>query len=160
MVGTLNKHILARTRICQEIADLSNCNRGKVGAVVIDPNTFTILADGYNGGPRGASGKLCGGDRCTRTDMKIPSGTNTQVGCHHAEMNALANAGRNGVKTLGAAMIISCEPCVACAKQIHHFGISCVYVISGTYSTTEGIDYLAANGVDVTLIEKEDLGPS
>ena len=147
-----NKHIKARARICLEIAKLSNCPRATVGAVIIDPATYSILADGYNGGPRGAPGSLCGGDTCTRSCEKVASGTQIQVGCHHAEMNALANAGRSGVKTLGMSMIISFEPCLMCAKLIHHFGIGHVYVTDGTYSTREGVEYLVKNGVKVTSL--------
>ena len=152
----MNKHILARARICLEISKLSNCRRGKVGAVLINPENFTILADGYNGGPRGMRGDFCAGDACIRTQMGVKSGENVQVGCHHAEMNALANAGRNGVTTLGTAMIVSCEPCFMCAKLIHHAGISTVYVIADTYSTKDGVRYLERHGVKVHPIAKAD----
>jgi len=87
----MNKHILTKLRICISVAQLSNCPRGKVGAVLIDPDTYSIVADGYNGGPRGG-GKLCGGKVCNRDQGQVKSGTQIQIGCHHAEMNALANA--------------------------------------------------------------------
>ena len=148
---------MARARICLEIAKLSNCERGKVGAVIINPKSFTILADGYNGGPRGMCGDFCGGDTCTRTDLGIASGDNVQIGCHHAEMNALGNAGRNGVTTLDMAMITSCEPCVMCAKLIHHAGISSVYVISDTYPCKEGVEYLGRVGIWVKPIAIDQL---
>lgn len=111
-----------------------------MGAVIFDPSTYAVIADGYNGAPRGG-GTLCGGDVCIRTEQRIPSGSSCEIGCHHAEMNAIANASRLGHSTKGAHMAVSCSPCLMCAKMIHHVGITCVYFLAGTYSG-EGADYL------------------
>lgn len=147
----MNKHIQLRIEQCKLLASCSPCPRGKHGAVIINEQSNTILSDGYNGSPRGA-GKLCGGDICTRAKNEIKSGTEIQIGCHHAEMNALCNAARNGIKTEGASIIITGEPCLMCAKLIHHSGLKKIYYISGGYTTSEGIDYLKMNNVDVASI--------
>jgi len=152
----MNKHVLAKIRVCLEISKLSNCPRGNVGAVLIDPDTYSILADGYNGGPRGG-GRLCGGKVCTRSEQGIESGTEIQVGCHHAEMNVLSNAGRAGVTTLGTTMICTHRPCLMCAKLMHHSGIHEVIVIGGSYSTNEGVDYLESNSITVNTVDVEAL---
>ena len=143
------KHIDIRIEQCKLLAKASNCPRNKLGALLLDPERNVVLMDGYNGGPRGG-GHLCGGDTCTRSDLKIKSGTRVEIGCHHAEMNVICNAAAVGVKTKGAWMIITGEPCLMCAKLIHHAGITKVIVVEGGYTTTEGLDYLESNGVSTT----------
>lgn len=141
----LNKHILARLRHAEVMEDVSPCVRGKVGAVVFDPSTYAIIADGYNGPPR-KGGSLCGGQTCTRADLKIKSGSRCEIGCHHAETNAVLNATRLGHSTLGAAIIITCEPCLMCAKIMHHAGASKVYYRKRGYSSA-GVEYLMENSI-------------
>lgn len=65
-----DKHLKARIDQCLRNAELSRCPRRKFGAMLIDPNTNSILADGYNGPPRGEEG-LCGGSICAR-DGVVP----------------------------------------------------------------------------------------
>lgn len=146
-----HKHINLRLKQCNILAETSSCPRGKVGAIIYDPENNNILSDGYNGGPRESEGSLCGGHSCTRDANNVKSGTEIQIGCHHAEMNALCNALRQGTKTLGMHMICTTAPCLMCAKLIHHAGISKFYY-SGNYSTLEGINYLESNKVVVQNI--------
>lgn len=146
-----DKHLQIRIRQCLQLSEASNCTRRKVGALLVDPTRNVILMDGYNGGPRGG-GELCGGDCCLRDKFKITSGTEVQVGCHHAEMNVICNAAANGVPTNGAWIIVNCDCCLMCAKLIHHSGIEKVITIADTYSTTDGIEYLKNHGVIVDNI--------
>lgn len=145
-----DKHIEAHLAVCKVQASLSPCPRRKVGAVLVDPTRNTILATGYNGTPRGASGHLCGGDGCDREEWRIPSGTRMEVGCHHAETNALANAAARGTATDGAWMFTSVEPCVMCAKFMHHCGIKRVLFIENSYQGgSAGSHYLRDHGIEV-----------
>ena len=104
--------------------------------------------DGYNGGPRGG-GHLCGGDVCLRDTKEVQSGTRMEIGCHHAEMNVICNAAANGIRTQGAWLLVTGEPCLMCAKLIHHAGISKVIVVQGGYAGENGCLYLVNHGVDV-----------
>lgn len=63
------KHLRARIDQCLRNAELSRCPRRKFGAMLIDPRTNSILADGYNGPPRGEDG-LCGGLFCARDGLR------------------------------------------------------------------------------------------
>lgn len=151
-----DKHLQIRIRQCLQLAEASNCPRGKVGALLLDPVRNVILMDGYNGGPRDG-GELCGGDCCLRNKYEIRSGTEIQIGCHHAEMNVICNAAANGVPTNGAWMIVNCDCCLMCAKLIHHSGIEKVITIGNTYSTNDGMEYLVNHGI---LVENTNLGDS
>ena len=142
------KYIQTRVKQCKILAEQSTCTRRKIGAMLINPESNSVLSDGYNGPPRGA-GELCGGNVCDREELGITSGTGMEIGCHHAEMNAILNSARAGVSTLGAELIITAEPCTMCAKAIHHAGIRKVYIVEGGYTGAEsnGVDYLKSNGV-------------
>ena len=146
------KHIRIRIEQCLALAGASNCPRRKFGALLLDPERNVILMDGYNGGPRGG-GELCGDDVCLRDSMEIQSGTRMEIGCHHAEMNVICNSAASGVSTRGAWILVTGEPCVLCAKLIHHAGVSKVIVVGGGYAGENGIDYLREHGIEVDAVE-------
>ena len=132
------KHLAIRIQQCLALAEASNCPRRTFGALLVDPQRNVVLMDGYNGGPRGG-GRLCGGEDCLRDTMNIESGTRVEIGCHHAEMNIICNAAANGVPTNNAWLIVS-EPCMMCAKLIHHAGIERVVIVMGvSWARTESV---------------------
>jgi len=75
-----------------------------------------------------------------------------EIGCHHAEMNVICNAAAAGVKTAGAWLLVTGEPCTLCAKLIHHAGITKVIVVSGGYMGKNGIVYLQEHGIEVMTV--------
>ena len=147
-----DKHIRIRIEQCLALAKASNCPRRKFGALLMDPDRNVILMDGYNGGPRGG-GALCGGEVCLRDSGNVQSGTRMEVGCHHAEMNVICNAAANGVPTRGAWLIVTGEPCILCAKLIHHAGIRRVLIVEGGYAGANGVTYLQDHDVEVQPVE-------
>ncbi len=146
------KHVRIRVEQCLSLAKASNCPRRKFGALLLDPVRNVILMDGYNGGPRGG-GSLCGGETCLRDDLAVTSGTRMEIGCHHAEMNVICNAAASGVPCRGAWLFITGEPCILCAKLIHHAGIAKVWLITGGYSGENGVSYLQQHGIEVAHLE-------
>lgn len=146
------KHIRIRIEQCLVLSEASNCPRRKFGALLLDPQRNVVLMDGYNGGPRGG-GELCGGDVCLRDTQQVESGTRMEIGCHHAEMNVVCNCAASGVPTRGAWLVVTGEPCMMCAKLIHHAGIQKVLVVGGGYAGANGIDYLNAHAVEVQYID-------
>jgi deoxycytidylate deaminase len=83
----------------------------------------------------------------------IQSGTQLHLGCHHAESNAITNAARLGIKTDGCHLVVTGEPCLACAKLIHHAGIAKVYCIQGGYVGGDaGPEYLRTHGIEVEYV--------
>jgi len=146
------KHLRIRIEQCLALAKASNCPRRKFGALLLDPNRNVVLMDGYNGAPRG-SGDLCGGDLCLRDVRSIRSGTQVEIGCHHAEMNVICNCAANGVRTQGACLIVNGEPCLMCAKLIHHAGITRVIVVDGGFSGENGLSYLQEHNIEVVLVD-------
>ena len=146
------KHLKIRIEQCLALAKASNCPRAKFGSLLVDPERNVILMDGYNGGPRGG-GELCGGEVCLRDTENVVSGTRVEVGCHHAEMNVICNAAANGVPTKNAWLIVTGEPCMMCAKLIHHAGVTRVIVVDGGFGGANGVDYLNSHGVVVQMTD-------
>lgn len=147
-----DKHLKIRIEQCLTLAKASNCPRRKFGALLLDPDRNVVLMDGYNGGPRGG-GDLCGGHVCLRDEQNVKSGTHAEIGCHHAEMNVICNAAAGGVGTKNAWLIVTGEPCLMCAKLIHHAGITCVVIIQGGFAGENGVAYLKEHEVQVVALQ-------
>lgn len=143
------KHLALRAQQCRLLASVSSCPRRQVGALILDPESNVVVSEGYNGPPRGADGHLCGGHMCHRDVLEIERGIRNDVGCHHAEENAILNASRTGSSTRGRWMLCSCDPCLMCAKMIHHAGIERLYapLLGGAHA--EGLEYLRAHYVEL-----------
>jgi len=111
--------------ITAQVAERSTCPRAKVGAVIVrDKN---ILATGYNGAPAGLP--HCSEVGCLIYDSQTPSGEREE-NCYrtiHAEINAIAQAAKNGASIRDAAIYITHTPCIHCLKVLINTGIRHVY---------------------------------
>ena len=78
--------------IADSVRSRSTCMRRQYGAIIVASDE--IVATGYNGAPRGRRNCTDIG-RCTREDLKIPSGERYEL-CRsvHAEANAIISAAR------------------------------------------------------------------
>lgn len=111
-----------------EMAELaskrSTCLRRKVGAVLVKDKR--ILATGYNGAPK----KLphCEETGCLREKKDVPSGQRHEI-CRgvHAEQNLIAQSAFHGVKTEGATVYCTNQPCSICTKLLINAGIKKIY---------------------------------
>ena len=54
-------------------------------------------------------------------------------------MNLICNAAANGVPTNNAWLIVTGEPCMMCAKLIHHAGIERVVIVDGGFMGENGV---------------------
>ncbi len=111
--------------ITHQVAERSTCTRAKVGAVITRDRS--ILATGYNGAPSGMPHCLDVG--CLVYESTTPSG-DLEQNCFrtiHAEMNAIAQAARNGVSIDGAAFYVTHSPCIHCFKVLVNTGVDAIY---------------------------------
>lgn len=139
----------------------SKCLSRRIGAVLVKDKS--IISTGYNGPPRGIptcdlrwqidstfrekyknidfSKKIC-----SRKSIGFASGQGLEI-CvaGHAERNALINAARNGIKTKGTTLYMSCGvPCSACLVEIINAGV--VEIVVTTMKTyDESAMYLLEN---------------
>jgi dCMP deaminase len=111
--------------ITRNVAERSTCTRAKVGAVIVrDKN---ILATGYNGAPAGMPHCLDVG--CLIYTSRTPSGENEE-NCFrtiHAEINAIAQAAKNGASIRDADIYITHTPCIHCVKVLINTGIRRIF---------------------------------
>jgi dCMP deaminase len=140
------KHLTIRIEQCLFLASASGCTQGRCAAMLLDPTRNVVLMDAYRGAPRGG-GKHCGGDHCIREARSLRENEHLEIGCHHAEMNLVCNAAANGVRCQGAWMITNGEPCMMCAKMVHHAGISKVIIVTDQAEAGGGAIYLVEHGV-------------
>lgn len=125
----------AHMRAAQVYADLSYCERKKVGCVVVKGNK--VISIGYNGTPAGE-------DNCCEEDGK------TKANVIHAEDNALRKLSH--FDATNSSLFVTTAPCLECAKKIKQYAIKEVYY-QEVYTSTLGIKYLTDNGINVERLE-------
>lgn len=139
-------------QIAEDVSTASKCLKAKHGAVIVKDGV--ILSTGYNGTIRGTN-NVCGGNHCLR--MKLKPGEKVEIGCLHAEANAILNLARQGCSSVGATMYVTGESCLMCAKLIAQAGIKRVVYATG------GANYGGANmlrttyGVEVVGLSYDSL---
>jgi dCMP deaminase len=111
--------------ITRQVAERSTCTRAKVGAVIVrDKN---ILATGYNGAPAGMPHCIDVG--CLIYQSKTPDGE-IEENCFrtiHAEINAIAQAAKNGSSIKDGSIYITHTPCIHCLKVLVNTGIKQIF---------------------------------
>jgi len=135
------KYDKAYLKIAREWAQLSYCQRKKVGAIIVKDRM--IISDGYNGTPSGFE-NYCEDEQGY-----------TKWYVLHAEANAILKVARSTQTCDGATLYITLSPCKECSKLIHQSGITRV-VYHNDYKDTSGIDFLKRAGVQVDFIPNLD----
>jgi len=98
------------------IAAQSHDIHTQVAALLVNPQTLAVSADGYNGFVREAD------------DSKLPTNRPEKYRYMvHAEANLLCNAVRNGVKTDHCFVYVTMSPCTACLRLMWQAGIKEFY---------------------------------
>ncbi len=132
--------------IAREVATRSTCDRKHVGAVIVRDKT--ILSTGYNGSIRGLphcdeAGHLMEDGHCVRTI--------------HAEVNAIVQAARHGVRIEGAGIYVTASPCWSCFKLLANAGIE--RIVYGEFYRDERIFEVARSlGIDLVHLDVDDGG--
>jgi dCMP deaminase len=136
--------------ITRQVAERSTCKRAKVGAVIVrDKN---ILATGYNGAPAGLA--HCTEVGCLIYQSKTPSGE-IEENCYrtiHAEINAIAQAAKNGVGIRDATIYVTHTPCIHCMKVLINTGIKQIFY-EREYKANTVRDLLASTDVVIKKVE-------
>ena len=126
------KYAKAYLRMAKEWAELSHCNRKKVGALIVKDRM--IISDGYNGTPTGFENPCEDEEGYTKWYVL------------HAEANAILKVANSTQSCNGATLYITLSPCQQCSKLIHQAGIKKV-VYANKYKDTSGLDFLEKAGV-------------
>lgn len=134
------KFVIAHAKAARVYAELSYCERLKVGALIV--KNGTPISIGYNGMPSGEP-NVC----------ELPDGT-TNPRVRHAEINALRKLIRSHESSEGAVMFLTDSPCPNCAIEIFEAGIRAV-VFERAYRDMSGVQYLLKKGLKVYRVNVE-----
>jgi dCMP deaminase len=133
------RYDLAYLRMAASWAELSHCNRKKVGAIIVKDEM--IISDGYNGTPGGF-------DNCCEDDDG-----NTHWFVLHAEANAILKVAKSTNNCKGATLYLTLSPCKDCSKLVLQAGISRV-VFRDAYKDQTGVEFLQNAGVEMIQINE------
>jgi dCMP deaminase len=139
-IGTdtkLERYDKAYLRMSTTWAELSHCERKKVGALIVREGR--IISDGYNGTPAGF-------DNSCENDLG-----ETHWYVLHAEANAILKVARSTNDCCNATLYLTLSPCRDCSKLVLQAGITRV-VYMNEYKDTAGIDFLKSAGVETVHI--------
>lgn len=129
------KYDRAYLKMALEWAQLSYCERKKVGALIVKDRM--IISDGYNGTPSGFENVCEDEDHYTKWYVL------------HAEANAIMKVAASTQSCRDATLYITLSPCRECSKLIHQAGIKRV-VYHKQYRDTSGLEFLTRAGVTLT----------
>lgn len=135
------KFIGAYMDTAKRFAELSHCERLKVGAIIVKDGR--IISIGYNGMPTGM-------DNCCEEIVKTEYDTHwkTKPEVLHAEANAITKLAKSTESGDGAVLFCTHSPCIDCAKLIAQSGISEVYY-GENYRSEEGLKFLVQLGIRI-----------
>lgn len=115
------------SELAKHISQWSKDPSKKIGAVVVG-DSGQILAQGYNGFPRGIKD----------TEFRLNNREEKYKYVVHAEMNCIYNACLNGVSLNGATLYAYWLPiCSECSKGIIQVGIKRVVIYTPEYNKSE-----------------------
>jgi dCMP deaminase len=121
--------------IAAEVAKRSSCNRSKVGCIIVKDRQ--ILAEGYNGTPRGWHTNDCEDSDGKTKDVVL-----------HSEANAITKLSKSSQSGAGATMYCTLSPCIDCSKLIVQAEIQRL-VYKKAYRDASGLDFLRKCNVEV-----------
>jgi len=124
--------------IAERFAQVSECQRLKVGAIIV--KNGSILAHGWNGTPSGFRTNVC----------ELEDGT-TSPFVLHAEQNVLVKMAKSTESIEGAELFCTHSPCPECSKLLAQSGVKKVYY-KHAYRITEGLDVLDQLGVSIQKV--------
>ena len=124
--------------IAERFAQVSECQRLKVGAIIV--KNGSILAHGWNGTPSGFRTNVC----------ELEDGT-TSPFVLHAEQNVLVKMAKSTESIEGAELFCTHSPCPECSKLLAQSGVKKVYY-KHAYRITEGLDVLDQLGVSTQKV--------
>lgn len=125
---------IAHMRAAEVYANLSYCQRKKVGCVIVKGDK--VISIGYNGTPPGE-------DNCCEEDGR------TKPNVIHAEDNAMRKCSRFDLCC--SSLFVTMAPCIECAKKILSSGITNVYY-KDIYRSLDGLYLLEANGIQTEKV--------
>ncbi len=139
--------------IMKAVSERGTCDRGKTASVIVRNNR--ILVTGYVGAPAGLP-------HCDEVGHQMKSVTheNGKVTQHclrtiHAEVNAVAQAARDGISINRATVYCKMAPCANCAKMLINCGVKRVVAELRYHADHESADLFKKAGVQYEVLSED-----
>lgn len=128
-------------QVAQMVATRATCPRKSVGCVLVRDRM--IISTGYNGSIRGMP-------HCTDVGCVMENDHCASV--IHAELNAIVQAARNGVRIEGAECYVTASPCWNCFKILANAGVK--RIVYGEFYRDERVFGVAEDlGIEMVLVQ-------
>lgn len=129
------------------LAMRSTCTRLSVGATIVREKR--VISGGYNG-------SVSGDVHCSEHGCYLIDGHCVRT--VHAEMNALLQCAKFGVKTEGADIYVTHFPCLQCTKTIIQSGIRKIFFLKNYHNHSYALKLLEQANIKVEQVAvPEDL---
>lgn len=132
-----SKYFKSYPYIIQSFAEMSYCERQKVGAILVSSDYSNVISYGYNGTLPNFP-NVC----------ELSNGETNEEIVLHAETNCITKASKNGINTNNTSLWTSLSPCSSCAKFIIQSGIKEVFFIY-PYRNLDSLKILHQAGVKI-----------
>ena len=134
------------------IAKRGSCDRGRAGAVIAKDRQ--ILSTGYVGAPAGLPHCDEVGHLFKDTIHEDGHTSRHCVRTGHAEINAIVNAARYGIKIDGATIYCLMTPCRTCGMAIINSGIVRVVCVKKYHAGKDSEDMFKEAGIKLEYLEE------
>jgi len=142
--------------ILDKVAERSTCDRGMIGAILIDDDQ-QIIATGYAGAPKGLPHCSEAGHLLRKVTYEDGSVHEHCVRTAHAERNAIVQSAKRGVSVKGAILYCTMQPCLSCATDIINAGIRKVIAKNGYHGAALTREWFNKAGVELITINPEPI---
>lgn len=119
----------------------STCKRLAVGATIVRDKR--VISGGYNG-------SVSGSPHCIDVGCLIEEGHCLRT--VHAEINALLQCAKFGIKTEGAEIYVTHFPCLACSKAIIQAGLKKVSYLKDYHNHPYALQLFEEAGISVEKV--------
>ncbi|WP_080146249.1 ComE operon protein 2 [Marinilactibacillus piezotolerans] len=134
-----NQYFISQSML---LAMRSTCTRLAVGAAIVREKR--VISGGYNG-------SVSGDVHCSELGCYVVEGHCVRT--VHAEMNAILQCSKFGVKTEGADIYVTHFPCLQCTKMIIQAGIQKIYYLKDYHNNPYAIELLEHARVEYEQVE-------
>lgn len=142
-MGHFNKDKVKKyLNVAYSVSQFSKDPSTKVGAVLVDHQTHTIVGTGYNGAIRNADDDIIPTIRPDKYSYFI-----------HAEQNLIYNCAKNGIKTNDQILFSTHSPCEQCVRALYQAGIKTIYFSTFYPNKEEFLLVKRLLDVEVNLID-------
>lgn len=124
------------------LSSRSTCKRLSVGAILV--RDHRIIAGGYNG-------SVVGDTHCIDDDCYLVDGHCQRT--IHAEMNAVLQCAKFGVRTDGANIYVTDFPCLQCTKMLLQAGINRIFYLRNYHNDPYAMRLLSLKKVAVNQVQ-------